>query len=207
MTVLGVRLAGHGTRSSDLKGKNYRHWIDSVVTALAKLKEKCAKVYLIGLSMGGTLSLHLASGEQADGIVVICAPVYLDLRLYLKRPLKYLFGFKNEVDRNIKDPVARKNHITYSRVPLGAIIQLFALMSLARSELERITVPVLMFQAKEDRVVPAGNGPYIYDRLVNSVQKDLIWLSNSGHIATIDCDKTIIMSKTRDFIERQGKEK
>jgi carboxylesterase len=200
LTVLGVRLAGHGTRPSDLRGKTNRHWIDSAAAGLAELKAKCGKVYVIGLSMGGTIALHLAANCQVDGVVAINAPVYMDLKLYLARPLKYLLGFKQEAERNIKDPEARKNHFAYNSAPPGAAIQFLALLRSVSARLDRVTAPVLLVQAQDDRIVPPGNAPLIYERLVNSVRKELIWLKNSGHMATIDCDRAIVFSETVRFI-------
>lgn len=201
LTVLGVRLAGHGTRPADLKGKTYHHWIDSAAVGLAELKTVCDKVYVAGLSMGGTIALHLAANYQVDGVIAICAPVYLDLKLYLARPLKHLLGFKHEVGRNIKDPVARKNHLAYTKAPLGAAIQLLALLRSVRAQLEPITVPVQLFQARDDLIVPPGNAPCIYHGLVNSVKKELIWLKKSGHMATLDYDKATVFSETVRFIK------
>lgn len=201
LTVLGVRLAGHGTQPSDLKGKTYRHWIDSAADGLAELKDRCGKVFVAGLSMGGAIALHLAANHPVDGVVAICAPVYLDLKLYLARPFKYLLGFKHEVGRNIKDPVARRNHLAYTGAPLGAAIQLLALLRSVRAELDRVTAPVLLIQAEDDCIVPPGNAPFIYRRLVNSAKKELIWLKKSGHMATIDYDKAITLAETYRFIK------
>jgi carboxylesterase len=201
LTVLGVRLAGHGTQLADLKGKSYRHWIDSAAAGLAELKASCSRVFIAGLSMGGTIALHLAADHRADGVIAICAPVYLDLKLYLMRPFKYLMGFKNEVGCNIKDPVARKSHLGYSRIPLSSALQLFALLRSVRADLGRITVPALLLQARDDLIVPPGNAPFIYHRLVNSPQKKLVWLEKSGHVATIDYNKDIVFSETIRFIK------
>ncbi|MCL6634594.1 MAG: alpha/beta fold hydrolase [Peptococcaceae bacterium] len=199
-TVMGVRLAGHGTRPSDLRGKTWRDWVGSAAAGLADLRAKCSRVYTVGLSMGGTISLYLAAFDRVDGAIAICAPVYLDLKLYLARPLKYLFNFKNEVTRNIKDPAARSGHLAYTGAPPGAVIQLLALLRSARSGLGRITAPVLLFQAEDDCIVPRENAPFIYQRVVKSTKKELIWLKNSGHMATIDHDKAVVFSETLRFI-------
>jgi len=201
MTVMGVRLAGHGARPGDLRGVSHRDWVGSATAGLAELKKKCSSVYVIGLSMGGTIAFHLAANYRVDGAVSICAPVYLDLKLCLARPLRYLFGFKGEVERNIKDPEARKNHLAYPAVPPGALLQLFALLRAARGELGRITVPVLLFQARDDCIVTTGNAPFIYNHLVNSPGKELIWLERSGHMATIDYDREIVFAETYRFVD------
>ena len=201
LTVLGVRLAGHGTRPSDLRGKTNRHWIDSAAGGLAGLKAKCGKVYIAGLSMGGTIALYLAANYQVDGVVAINAPIYMDLKLQLARPLKYLLGFKQEIVSNIKDPAARKNHFAYNSAPPGAAIQFLALLRSVRAGLDRVTAPVLLIQSRGDHIVPPGNAPLIYAQLVNSDRKELIWLEESGHIATIDCDRAIVFSEIFRFIK------
>lgn len=200
ITVLGVRLDGHGTRPSDLKGMTYLQWVDSAVSGLEELRNKCSKVYLIGLSMGGTISLHLAANYRVDGVVTVCAPVYLDLKLYLAHPLRYLKHFKKEVDHNIKDPRARKNHYAYTKVPPGAVIQLFKLMRFVRSELKSIGIPVLLFHSRGDCIVHPGNASFIFENLTKARNKNIIWLDNSGHMAVIDYDKDLVMSETYRFI-------
>ena len=189
VTVSGVRLAGHGARPADLKGLTYQHWINSAVAGLEELRKKCSRVFLAGLSMGGTISLHLAANYRVDGIITVCAPVYLDLRLYMAHPLKYLLNFKKEVDHNIKDREARKNHYAYTTVPPGAVIQLLRLMSSVRSELNKVSAPALLFHSRGDLIVDPGNGPYIFKNLTNAKNKSLIWLEKSGHMAVIDYDK------------------
>lgn len=201
ITVSGVLLEGHGTKPSNLKGISSADWIDSAVAGLEELKSRCSHVFLIGFSMGGTISLQLAANCQVDGVITVCAPLYLDLKLYLTRPLEYLLRFKKMVDYNIKNPAARKNHFAYNTVPPGAIIQLFSLMRSARAELDRITVPALVFHSRDDGIVPSGNGPFIYGNLVNSPCRNLIWLNNSGHMAVIDYDKELIMSEIKYFID------
>lgn len=200
ITVLGVRLDGHGTSPSDLKGITCLHWVDSAVSGLEELRNKCSRIFLLGFSMGGTISLHLAANYRVDGVITVCAPVYLDLRLYLAHPLKYLLYFRKEVDHNIKDPQARKNHYAYTRVPPGAVIQLFKLMRLARSELKVIGIPVLLFQAREDCIVHPGNASFIFENLSKAGEKNLIWLEHSGHMAVVDYDKDLVMSETYRFI-------
>ncbi len=200
ITVAGVRLAGHGTSPSDMKGLTSQDWINSAAVILDELKGKCSRIFLIGLSMGGTICLHLAANYRVDGVVTICAPVYLEARLYLAHPLKYLLSFKKEVDHNIKDPAARKKHFAYTRVPPGAVLQLFKLMRSARCELGQINIPALLFQSRSDSIVPPGNGPFIYENLTKVQKKNLIWLEKSGHMAVIDYDKDYVMSETYKFI-------
>ncbi|MHB1041261.1 MAG: alpha/beta hydrolase [Eubacteriales bacterium] len=200
ISVYGVRLAGHGTSPADLKGISYRHWIESALEGLQELRKNCKKVYAAGLSTGGTISLHIAATSPLDGVIAICAPVYLDLRLYLKRPLRFTFQFGREVDRNIKDPAARKNHLAYKSVPLKAIFEFLALLRLVRSELHSVTAPVLLLQSRDDQVVARENASYIYNRLTGAAAIKIIWLERSGHMATVDYDKGVVFQSIYNFI-------
>jgi carboxylesterase len=206
ITVAGVRLAGHGTRPADLKGLTWHDWVKSAATGLAELKNKCSRVYLVGFSMGGTISLHLAANYRVEGVIAVCAPVYLDLRLYLRHPFRYLLSFKREVDHNIKDPRARKNHYAYKSAPPGAVLQLFKLMRLVRSELKTVSCPALLFHSRGDCIVPPGNGPFILENLTGAADKKLIRLENSGHMAVIDYDKDRVMSEAYRFIAALDKQ-
>ena len=57
LTVLGVRLPGHGTCIEDFTKAKYHQWIDACEDGLRRLKEHCDKIFVSGLSLGGTLTL------------------------------------------------------------------------------------------------------------------------------------------------------
>lgn len=151
--------------------------------------------------MGGTIALHLAAGHRVDGLVTICTPLVFDLKFYTTRTASLFLNFKSETKQNIKNPAARKDHIAYSSVPPGAFFQLLALLGATRSRLDRITVPVLLFQSSDDRIVSPTNAPYLYRQLTGTDKKELVWLNNSGHMATLDYDKTIIFENTLRLIK------
>ncbi|NLA05166.1 MAG: alpha/beta fold hydrolase, partial [Firmicutes bacterium] len=59
-TVVGPRLKGHGTRVDDMLDNRYQEWIASAEAGLEEIRKQCVTVFVAGLSMGATLSLHLA---------------------------------------------------------------------------------------------------------------------------------------------------
>ncbi|WP_300302677.1 alpha/beta fold hydrolase [Ferrovibrio sp.] len=71
--ILGPRLKGHGTSPDDMALTGYRDWIGSAEAALRELGGGSRKVFITGLSMGGTLCLNLAARfpELVAGIVPI----------------------------------------------------------------------------------------------------------------------------------------
>ncbi|BBE31083.1 hypothetical protein OSSY52_12240 [Tepiditoga spiralis] len=60
-TVSIPRLPGHGTNSIDFQNSNWKDWLRKVTDEYIDLKYKYKEVYISGLSMGGVLTLILAS--------------------------------------------------------------------------------------------------------------------------------------------------
>ena len=75
LTVNGVLLAGHGTTPSDLNETTWRDWYASVETGYWRLAAHCRSVFVLGLSLGGALSLHLAAHRPVAGVVAMAAPL------------------------------------------------------------------------------------------------------------------------------------
>ncbi len=67
-TVLGARLAGHGTRPEDLERTRWTDWLGDVEDGLAVLAKTCDKRVLVGQSLGGMIALTAAARmEVSDG--------------------------------------------------------------------------------------------------------------------------------------------
>ena len=71
------RLPGHGTTWREMLPTRYDDWRAAVHATTKRLKERYEHVVLVGLSMGGTLSLDVASGTDArvSGVVTINAQI------------------------------------------------------------------------------------------------------------------------------------
>jgi len=57
VTTLGVRLSGHASHPNDLRHTHWTDWLLDVETAAALLSNITDRVFIIGQSMGGILSL------------------------------------------------------------------------------------------------------------------------------------------------------
>ena len=69
--------------------------------------------------------------------------------------------------------------------------------------LPSITTPALILQSTEDHVVPPENGPHILEKL-GGEDKELVWLENSYHVATLDNDADLIAERSVRFIREHG---
>ena len=200
ITTLGVRLKGHGTKVEDMHNCYYLDWISSAEQGLWELKKYCKKVYVSGLSMGGAIALYLTAlyGNYISGVVPVCAPVFMrDCKMIFVPVLKHVVKTVPAIGGNLKDSQAVE--ITYDKTSVPAIHQLLILLSQVKRELPSIRQPSLIFASPEDAVVSPDNAPYIYNN-ISSRDKELVWLDNSYHVATLDYDKELIFNKTAEFI-------
>jgi carboxylesterase len=209
LTVLCKPNPGHGTTPYDMLRTNWHDWYRASVENLAELSERCEKVFLCGMSMGGTLSLHLAAhyAEQRKiaGVAAYGAPVYLKNILLPVLPLaRKVMTFKPPSQSDVADPVARERQESYDRVPLACISSLLELMAHVKNDLQDVFVPVLLIQSAKDNTVHPPNAHLIH-RLLGSLDKTLVEVNRSYHVVTVDYDKEIVKEKTYEFIRRIGK--
>lgn len=199
-TVIGPRLAGHGTSPADMARTTAADWIASVDAALATLRETCTQVFMVGLSMGGTLTLYTAAkhGDVLRGAVPINGVVQANstdlggLALDASMPATV-----PGIGSDIKKPGVVE--LAYKEVPVPALRQIYALIGVTHDLLPTVRCPVLVMQSREDHVVDPSNAPRIVRRLGSS-RIDLRWLDDSYHVATLDNDLPLIVSETLAFI-------
>ena len=206
LTVLGPRLPGHGTNVSDMGKYGWRDWTVTAEKALEELSGICEEVAVSGLSMGGLLTLYLGERHpEIAGLIPISAPVVrlapgaqnrlLKIVPILKHVLKTFPGPGND----LKDP--NVTEVAYDKLSTMALHELIKLADMVRPDLQKITMPIRIYVAHDDHVVPPENASYIFEH-VGSKDKEVIWLDNSCHVATLDLDKDRIFSEGYNFISR-----
>jgi carboxylesterase len=201
-TVSGPLLAGHGTRPEDMALCTAEDWIRDVERALRRPRGRCSRVFCMGLSMGGTLTLYAAAmhPEMVSGAITINAAIFLDnpnmaaLAFAEDPPPSYVGG--DGPDYKMQGVV----EVCYPFIPIPPIRHLYALEVVTRELLPRVVCPTLVFQSRVDYAVPPSNGPYIVEH-IGARDKQLVWLENSYHVATLDGDKELIAEQTLQFIQ------
>lgn len=203
-TVSGPRLAGHGISPEAMSRTGARDWVASVEEAYAALRARVQRVFVTGLSMGGTLTLYMAgqhAGEIA-GAIPINAVVRLDspdmamLALMPGAP-----AMVPGIGSDIRKPGVKE--LAYDAVPVPCFAEIHALVSVTHALLPRITCPTLVVTSREDHVVPPENAGFITSRLgANRIEQ--LWLDNSYHVATIDNDADLIAGQAIRFIRSIG---
>lgn len=195
-------LAGHGTAPEDLAGKTWHDWYASVNAALDDMLAHCRRVYLVGLSLGGALTLYTAAhrGKDLTGIVVMSAPIYLPSPLsLLLKGLQSNLPYMNKPFRDIEDPEARERHVSYDRSPVASTASLVEFVGHVRAVLPQVRVPSLVIYARHDHVVPCVSSHYIYSHL-GAPRKQMVALHKGFHIVTVDTDREKVYSAIHKFI-------
>ena len=199
-TVSVPRLPGHGTSWQEMNTTTWRDWYGEVDTALTDLRAQCDWVAVCGLSMGGALALRLAEQrpDDVDALVLVNPAIALkrlDLKLVplLSRVLPSIGGVSNDIKKPGQDEIA------YSRTPLKALASQLQLWRDVRENLDRVTAPLLMFRSADDHVVDETTARLVMEG-VSSPERELVELSDSFHVATLDHDAEFIMERSAQFI-------
>lgn len=205
ITSMGILLPGHGTDVKDLLKVKWQNWDNAVTESLEKLKEICDRIFLIGLSMGGTLALHhgINPDDKIKGIVIMNTPVFKLGNYFVKLVpiLKYIIKYAKKKGKSVKDVLVEQNIMGYNKHPLHGVAELLKLMKHVRKELNLIKVPVLIMHSKLDPTVSWKNAENIYKN-ISSIDKEIIYFHNSYHVLTMDNDKDEAFKKTLNFIKK-----
>lgn len=196
-TVSCPRLPGHGTHSKDIGQFSCNDWFARVEDAYIELRQTCSSVFVIGQSMGGTLSLDLASRHpDIQGIVLINPAIEIPaFETYRNQPSS-AYVTEDRPDIKKEDAV----EITYEQAPVKAYQQLLKYMNAVDAKLSDVCCPVVCFQSLEDHVVPPSNTDYILSK-VRSENTRKYELHNSYHIASMDHELGFITEMAIGFVE------
>ncbi|WP_231373249.1 alpha/beta fold hydrolase [Bacillus sp. 37MA] len=202
-SVIAPRLKGHGTHQEDMERCTHEDWYESYSRAYRFLKKRNKRIFLMGQSMGGTLTLQFAAEHHdIEGIITINAALTLPSLEYLRHDPAPRF-----IEEGAPDIKKENVHeITYEEAPVQSIRELQKLMGLVPALLHRIHVPALCIKSAKDNVVPPENTSFIYQS-ISSRKKQIVTLPNSYHVATMDHDQHTIVSAVADFVLDQIRSK
>ena len=201
-TVRVPLLPGHGTTWQHMNLTTWDDWYAEADRHLRELRERSTHVFVMGLSMGGSLTLRLAEehGAELCGIVLVNPAVHSErwdrhLLPLIQRFIPSFPGISNDIAKPGQDEVA------YDRIPLKAAHSLTSLWRLTKQDLPRITQPLLLFRSVEDHVVEASNSAAILSS-VSSDDATEVLLRDSYHVATLDHDAELIIADSIAFVRR-----
>jgi carboxylesterase len=202
--ALGPALPGHNETPERLARVGFRDWLAAARAELAGLRARHESVYLVGMSMGGLLSLALAAEARVEAVAVVGTPLRLPRGLVPALPLlRRLRPFaRKRVGSDIRDPEARARHPSYPLMPLASVQQLARLQREVRRLLPRVEAPLLVAHGARDRTANPADAREIL-RAVGSREKQLLMLPSSGHVVPVDFDGPALAAAAADFLARR----
>lgn len=195
-------LPGHGTSPEDLAERTYADFATAVRMAYEELSSRCTAVVVVGLSMGGTLALQLATtGVALAGVVVINpfaeppAPAFPALlEGALQSGSYYIPSIGSDV------AMSGTESSGYDRTPIAPMLSLVNSLTDLAPRLGSISTPVLLFSSRIDHVVPPSHGDYLAAHLSAPLKR--VMLERSFHVATLDFDADLIEQVTIGFMKK-----
>lgn len=198
LTVVAPRLPGHGTTVKDLNTTRFADWYGELDRAFCDLRSRCDTVFVMGLSMGGTLALRLAELRPAEvaGLVIVNASLTTERKDAKLLPLlsKVIPSFPG-IGSDIKKPGVTE--LAYDKIALKAAYSLQQTWPLVKADLHKITCPVLAFRSTQDHVVEPVSGAELLKGCVHAEERLLL---DSYHVATLDNDAPEIFAGSLEFV-------
>jgi len=171
-------LPAHGTVWTDLNKVRWQDWEAAVEAAYQALAKRCKRVAVIGLSLGGALTLNLATKHpELAGLVLVNHLIFFDdIRVPFAPLIRLLLAGVPAIAGDIKAPGVKEP--AYTMTPTGGVDECRKLVNQLKPQVAGLKMPVLIFKSTEDHVVPLRSATWTLDQLA-SPKKELIWLDNS----------------------------
>ena len=199
------RLPGHGRTPEELNKVKWQEWVLRAEQELEALFSSSKKVFILGLSMGGGLTTHLATkySDKLAGIVLVNPMIHVP---GINSKVAALVSTFVKLRTSVGDDIKRPNTVEYGydKLPLVGLKEVLKMHEATRKNLSDVRCPVLLFHSKEDHVLPVSNTEIIWQG-ISSQSKQRIELINSYHVATLDFDQDLIHENSRVFIEELSK--
>lgn len=197
-------LPGHGTSLAEMLTTGWEDWSAAAEAAYVELAGRCEQVVVAGLSMGGTLTVWLATRHpEIAGVVLVnpaCPPpgstgeMLEGLEALAESGVEVMDG----IGSDIADPDS--SELAYEQTPVRPLIDLFTNAGAVAEQLDQVRCPVLLMNSPDDHVVDPSHSEHIAAAVTGPVER--VTLERSFHVATLDHDKELIEERAVEFARR-----
>ena len=201
-TVSLPRLPGHGTRVEDMVPTGWADWSAAAERAYDELAARCEAVCVAGLSMGGTLTLWLASRHPEVRGIVLVNPLADGEAPGWTAKVAQLRELDEPLVPGIGSDIALEGSLesAYPMTPVEPLLSLDAAVADLRPALSIISCPVLLMTSPQDHVVEPVSSDLVAATVRGPVER--VTLERSFHVATLDHDAALVERSTVDFVRR-----
>lgn len=196
-SVVGPLLPGHGTTVEDLNSRTWKEWTAAADQCYQLCRSTYRRVFVGGESLGGLLSLYLASIYPEISGIMLYAPALKVKNLWRAGIARFFISSqKKKLKGASKKPFPWQG---YKVFPIKAAYQLYLIQKEINSRLKLVHQPALIMQGEKDRTIIPISSQIIFDD-INSQRKELVWLRNSGHCVVLDQEYEQVMAKSLSFV-------
>ena len=181
--VIANNLPGHGTTPQDCNRHTHKDWMMATEQDVAEMASKCKNIFIIGISMGSVLALHLSSMFKFNASIF--ASTVLDnnnnVSIHVLAPLLHrFFPFRSKYKLIPKKKRDKITFFGYDVWPSSAVNEMRKLINRVRKELPKIKSPSLIIHSKLDLLSPQSNISLVFNS-IKSEHKEKFILENAGH--------------------------
>ncbi|NLD76991.1 MAG: alpha/beta fold hydrolase [Acidimicrobiales bacterium] len=200
-TVELPRLPGHGTKIADMIPTGFQDWLGEAEAAYQRLADRCEKVVVVGLSMGGALTAWLGS-EHPEIAGLVCINAIVSAPEGMREAVEEVIATGADRFAGIGSDIAKPGVVetAYADTPLQPLLTLFDAAAEFSERLPRITSPVLIVTSTQDHVVPPENSDILAAAVAGPVER--LRCERSYHVVTMDYDAELVESATVDFAKK-----
>jgi len=200
-TVRAPRLPGHAQTWEEMNKTRWSDWYAEVDRNFSELKKKYQRVFVAGFSMGGALSIRLASirGQEIEGLMLVNPSIH-DPRASMKLVplLQYVIPSLGGRGTDVAAPNPPKH--SYGRTPLRALRSLQKLWKVVQRDLYLVDVPLMVGYSVNDHVVDPKNSEMVIDN-VSSIDIREVIFERSFHNVALDYDLDLLVEESLSFIK------
>ena len=181
--VFANNLPGHGTTPKDCNRHTYKDWIQATEQGVAEMTSSCKNIFVIGISMGSVLALHLSSIFKFNASVFASTALNSNnyISIHILAPLFHRFvPFRSKRKTFAKEIRDDLKFLGYNVWPSSAVNEMRKLTNQVKKELSKVESPSLIIHSKADLLAPKSNLSLVFNS-IKSKHKEKLLLDTAGH--------------------------
>ena len=200
-----INLPGHGTTPEDCNRTKFTDWIEFTEHGIAEMSSRCDNIYVIGISMGSVLALHLSSIFPINAAVFastvlefkdylytrILTPIFHRIVPYREKKMSYPKAIRDKFD-----------YLGYKVWPISAVNEMRKLTNKVKKELPEIKCPALVIHSAKDMLSPQSNISIVYNNISSEIKEKFIVNQANHNLFTNSPDQELIFQKINSFFSQ-----
>ena len=200
-----INLPGHGTTPEDCNRVKFTDWIEFTEQGVAEMSSRCDNVYVVGISMGSVLALHLSSIFPINAAVFastvlefkdylytrILTPIFHRIVPFREKKLSYPKAIRDKFD-----------YLGYKVWPISAANEMRKLTNKVQKELPKIKCPALVIHSTKDMLSPQSNISLVYDNISSEIKEKFIVNQANHNLFTNSPDQELIFQKINSYFSQ-----